>query len=285
MVFINRFIPFFIFYYFADIVYFLLFHVIKYRRKVVESNLVKVFPDKEVHEIVEISQEFYKNLADIMLESVKGFSTSHAELVKRYKIINPEIVDKYFENNQNIILIGAHYTNWEWGALTTGTQVKHHLVALYKPLSNKYIDRYLHKRRALWDMEMASIYSTFRVFDKKRNIPAGVIMLADQCPTNMSRAYILKFLGHDTACLHGPEKYAIRYNLPLFYANMQRIKRGYYHVTLESIEENPTQCAEGEVTQKYMKRLEEIILDNPANWLWSHRRWKRIKSKNRNNNE
>lgn len=282
MVLINQFVPFFVFYLFADVIYFLLYYVFGYRKKVVSQNLKKVFPEANKHEITELSKKFYKNLADIMLESIKGFSTSLKELVKRYKIKNPEILDEYFEKGEDVILLGAHYTNWEWGALATGSQLKHQLIALYKPLSNKHIDKYMKKRRAAWNMQLASIFWTTRVFDAKRDKPAGIIMLADQCPTKLSRSYFVNFLGQDTACLHGPEKHARRKNLPLIYVNMQRVKRGYYELTLEKLIDHPLELEEGQITEKYMKRLEQIILEKPENWLWSHRRWKRVRGNKEN---
>ena len=277
MVLINRFVPFFIFYIFADVIYYLLYYVFGYRKKVVISNLTKVFPEKTPQEIQQLTKKFYKNLADIMLESIKGFSAPLSELVKRYKVVNPEMLDEYYEKNQDVILVGAHYTNWEWGALSTGVQLKHQLIALYKPLSNKYIDKYMKERRAAWNMQLASIYWTTKVFDAKRDKPVGIIMLADQCPTKLNHAYYVDFLGQDTACLHGPEKHARRKNLPLIYVNMQRVKRGYYELTAEKLVDTPQDLDDGQITAKYMKRLEEIILEKPENWLWSHRRWKRVR--------
>ncbi len=277
MVLVNRFVPFFIFYYLADGLYYLFFYGIKYRKKVVVNNLKSVFPHKSDHEILELAKKFYRNLTDILLESIKGFSASQTELIKRYKVVNPDLLNGYFEKGQDIILLGAHYTNWEWGALATGAQVRHHMIALYKPLSNKFIDRYMKKRRAAWNMELASIYSTTRAFDRQYEKPKTIIMLADQCPTKLKKSYFVNFLGRDTACLHGPEKHARRKNWPLLYANMQRVKRGYYTVTLEKITDAPRSLPEGEITNRYMKHLEEIIIQQPENWLWSHRRWKRTR--------
>jgi len=277
MVFVNRFIPFFVFYYIADVVYFLLYYVFQYRKKVVVANLKRCFPEKSNKEVQTLTKNFFHNLSDIVIESIKGFSSTLDEMVKRWKVTNPEILDKYFDQGQDVIILGAHYTNWEWGALTSGAQTKMHMIGLYKPLSNKYIDTYMKKKRAAWNTELASIFLTTRIFNRDYGKPKSIIMLADQCPTKLKYAYYVNFLGLDTACLHGPERHARRKNLPLVYADVQRVKRGHYEVKLNKLIENPLELEDGKITEIYMKKLEEIIQKKPEDWLWSHRRWKRVR--------
>ena len=65
-------------------------------------------------------------------------------------------------------------------------------------------------------------------------------------------------------------------NVPKF-VDIQRVKRGYYELTLEEITDDPTVLEPGEITQRYANMLEKAILKNPQNWLWTHRRWKHVK--------
>ncbi|MEZ5195809.1 MAG: lysophospholipid acyltransferase family protein [Bacteroidales bacterium] len=84
----------------------------------------------------------------------------------------------------------------------------------------------------------------------------------------------MDFLGRDTAFLHGPENYARQYNIPLMYTKIERVKRGYYELTLSVLADNPTELEKGVITQRYAKELESQINQQPENWLWSHKRWK-----------
>jgi len=99
-------------------------------------------------------------------------------------------------------------------------------------------------------------------------------MAADQSPSNPRRSYCVDFLGRNTAFLHGPENYAREYDIPLIFVDIQRVKRGYYELTFSILADNPQELPKGEITKRYANKLESQIHQNPANWLWSHKRWK-----------
>ena len=277
-VFIFKITPFWLLYLQSDIVYFFMYHVFGYRKEVVWNNLKNSFPDKSDTELKKITKGFYTNLSDITVESIKGFSMSKKTLLKRYKVLNAEIVDKYYEKNKSVIAVASHYANWEWGVLCLSLQFKHKSVGLYKPLSNKYIDNYMRESRAAWGMNLLSIRDTSKYIEKENTEPSIYFMISDQSPSNVDRAHWVDFLNQDTACLHGVESYAKKFDLPVVYGHVSRVKRGYYEFTVSLIEPSPKETADGEITKAYMKILEDNILLKPENWLWSHRRWKKKRS-------
>ncbi len=274
LIFLYWITPFWLLYIFSDIIYFLFYHISGYRKKVVYTNLKKSFPEKSEAELKQICKGFYKNLSDVIVESIKGFSMSKKSLLKRYKVINPEVINKYNEQNKSVIGIGSHYCNWEWGVLCFSLQFKHRTVGLYKPLSNKVIDKYIRRTRAAWGMNLVSIYETAQNIEDHNSEASLYFMISDQSPSNAKKAYWIDFLNQDTACLHGPENYSKKYNLPVLYGHVDRIKRGYYEVNITDVESNPTIKAQSEITKAYMTILENYIIEKPENWLWSHKRWK-----------
>ena len=273
-VFIFWITPFWLLYLQSGIVYFLMYYVFGYRKKVVWNNLKKTFPEKSESELKKITKGFYKNLSDITVESIKGLSMSKKTLLKRYKVLNPEILDKYYNQNKSVIAVASHYANWEWGVLCLSLQFKHKSVGLYKPLSNKYIDNSMKESRAAWGMNLLSIYETSKYIEIKNTEPSIYFMVSDQSPSIVEKAYWINFLNQDTACLHGVENYAKKFDLPVVYGHVNRVKRGYYELSVSLVESNPKETAEGEITKAYMKILEDYILNKPENWLWSHNRWK-----------
>ncbi|WP_430814890.1 lysophospholipid acyltransferase family protein [Carboxylicivirga sp. RSCT41] len=270
--------PFRVLYCFSDFAAFVMHKVVKYRRKVIYDNLYKSFPDKSSEEIEKIAKAFYKNLTDNLLESFKAFTMKHSSIIKRHKILNPELLESLLEQHKGVIGVTAHYANWEWGSLSGSLQCDNHFVALYKPLNNKYINNILLRSRAKCNTELVSIKETSDMFRQYENKNYVFLMAADQSPAKgkqMDSAYWFEFFNRQTAFLHGPEKYSRRYNYPVVYIDIQRVKRGYYEVVLSTLTESPNNLPDGKITELYKNKLVEIISTRPNDWLWSHNRWKR----------
>ena len=222
-------VPFWLLYLKGWFTYLLIYHVVKYRRKVVVENLQKSFPEKDEAAIKQLTQKFYKeNLSAIFVEGLKGFTMNQQQFKKRYRVVNPEVLDTYFEKGQDVIALATHYTNWAWGIQAVNAQIKNQAAALYKPLTNYYIERYSKKLREASGMELVPITETKAYFQSKKKKPVLYIMAADQFPGGMiDKAIWLDFLGRKTPCLHGPESYARFNHLPTFFFDVWRVKRDY----------------------------------------------------------
>ncbi len=256
-----------------------MYYVLRYRRTVVYDNLRNSFPDKTEDEINWISKQFYKHLSEIFVESVKGFSMSEKSFEKRYKISGSEIAEKYLDEGRTVIALAGHYGNWEWGIETVARVFKHKVIALYQPLTNTIIDKYLTEKRKKGGMYLVPVFETRNSFEEAKEDPALIIMAADQNPPSLNKATWVNFMNRETACMYGPEFYSKKYNTPLVYFDVQRVKRGYYTLHIREFLENPTESEPGVITQLYMNTLEQIIRKKPANWLWSHKRWKHKRKK------
>lgn len=267
-------LPYFLLYAFSNLIYGVLYHLLSYRKEVILGNLRKAFPDKSEAEIKSLLKPIYLNLSDIIVEGIRSFTMSKKQILKRHKILNPEITDPYFEEGKSIIAVTGHYGNWEWGSLSANLQIKHNTIGIYKPLSNPYLNKILLKSRARFGTTLAPIKETSKAFEEAKNITSVFLLAADQSPSNVSRAYWVDFLGIDTAFLHGPERHARLNNFPVFYIDIQRIKRGYYEIELSVLADNPNDLPEGEITRLFAAKLESVIRKKPENWLWSHKRWK-----------
>jgi len=269
-------LPFVILHLFSDLMYFFLYSVFGYRRQVIEGNLKLAFPGKSKQELSVLVKKAYLNLTDILVEGIKSFTMTRKQIVKRHRINNPELIDKYRDEKKSIIAVPAHYGNFEWGSLSASLQTDYKIIAFYKPLGNPWVDKFLCWSRSRYGTSLVSIFETSACFEKYKNIPTIYLMAADQSPSikESSKAYWVDFLGINTAFLHGPEKHARNNGLDVVYVDIQREKRGYYSLDLSILAEFDEELPDGEITRRYAKKLESIIRQNPANWLWSHRRWK-----------
>lgn len=273
-VFIVSIIPFWLLYRISNIIAFILNHILKYRLKVIRQNLQ--LTENSISQDKTLIRDIYRNLSDIILESFKGFSMSKSEMKKRHKVTNPEILNALYKNNKSVIVTTGHYNNWEWGAFSPNFYVQHKIVGLYKPLTNPQIDTYMQRKRGKYGTILASIDDTSKYFKQYVNDQSIFLLAADQSPTKPELAIWVPFLGLPTPCPHGLEKYSDKYDLAIIYAHVKRVKRGYYEVEMSWIKKDNEQLKYVEATRRYMEKLDGIIKENPANWLWTHRKWKHI---------
>jgi Kdo2-lipid IVA lauroyltransferase/acyltransferase len=267
-------LPFPLLYRFSGFLAFILYRVAGYRKSVVLKNLTNSFPDLGKDEISKIAGRFYLNLSDVMLEGIKAFTMSGKQVLSRYKIKNPGLMNPYLEAGRGVICVTGHYGNWEWGALSPPLQTPWKFAAFYKPMKDLRFDRFVRKNRSRFGTYLSPIRETTKTFEDNRGIPVIYLMAADQSPSNREAAYWADFLGRDTAFLHGPEKHARINNYPVVFAAIRRKKRGYYELELSVITDDPSTLPDGEITKRYAEKMESLIMEDPANWLWSHKRWK-----------
>ena len=268
------FLPFRVLYFLSDVLFYLFFHLSGYRKKVVVRNIANSFPDKSPAEHLKIAASFYRHFCDVLVETFKSFAISKEELLKRNKLMNPELINKYFENGQSVILAGGHYNNWEWVATGMDYQVKHQVIAIYKSLSNKFFDEKVLSSRSKFGLQMISTKRVAEVFDKNKEELTATIFAIDQSPANPRKAYWMQFLNQETACFYGTEKYARQFNMPVLFGSVRKVSRGHYECSFSVVTENPTTEEKGFITKKTNLILEKDILQTPEFWLWTHKRWK-----------
>lgn len=266
-------LPWRVLYLLSDGVYVLLYHVFKYRKKVVLSNLQLAFPDKPVGERIEIAKEFYKNFIDSFIETLKFLSISDKEFSKRI-CGNFEIFDDLYASGQNVQIHSGHFFNWEYMNWAVPKFSPYPFIGVYKQVSNKAVDKLILNLRQRYDSIMLSTYdfkTTFHSLSKGRYILG---LYADQSPPNTGQAFWLPFFGKLTSFVTGPEKSARINNTAVVFVHHYKVKRGYYKAEFTLVTTTPKYYGRGELTKIYVKWLEECIQKKPFNYLWSHRRWK-----------
>ena len=267
-------LPFPLLYGLSDSLYILFYYVFGYRKKIILQNIRNSFPEKSEKEHIEIAKKFYKHFCDLVVESLKTFTISEKEALKRVVCNNPEVINKYYDRQQSVIIAGGHYNNWELFAVAVNTLMKHKAVGIYKPLSNKYFDTKMCITRSRYGLTLLSTKKVKPFFDDNIHNLTATIFGTDQSPSNPNSAYWMKFLNQDTGVLFGAEKFAKEYNYPVIYARLNKEKRGYYSLDFFDVTDKPQETVYGEITEKVTQLLEKDIQHIPDYWLWTHRRWK-----------
>jgi Kdo2-lipid IVA lauroyltransferase/acyltransferase len=266
-------LPFFILYGISDFFAFLLFHIVKYRKDIVLSNLKIAFPEKTDAERIKIAKKFYQYFTDAMIESLKFISISKKQLLKRstgsFDVIN-ELIDKGY----NINLMAGHQFNWEFANLLYAINLRIPFVGVYAPISNKAIEKiFLGVRKRYGTILIDAHFFKNKMHDvfKKQYMLA---LAADQNPMNTTGVYWLNYFGRRTPFVSGPEKGARKNNAAVVYVGFKKVKRGHYAFETTLLCEEGAKTKEGELTLLYRDILEKTIRQDAANYLWSHRRFK-----------
>ncbi len=220
-------LPLKILYFFSDILFLFTYYFPGYRKKTVMKNLRNAFPEKSEDEIRTISKKFYRHFSDILIEILKMIHLSPKELADRIKVKNPEVLNDLYSQNKSVIAVVGHYNNWEW-ILGTKPYVPHYSMAIYKPLNNKYFNRFLIRNRSRYGVELISMRETLRkiLYYKQINKVTLCAFITDQSPVWEETQYWANFLNQLTPVYLGIEKMAIKTGQAVVFLHVQKIARG-----------------------------------------------------------
>jgi KDO2-lipid IV(A) lauroyltransferase len=267
-------LPFPLYYFFSDALFLLGYYIIGYRKKVIYQNLHNAFPGKTEEEIKTIGKKYYAFMIDLFLESFKQLVMSPKEIERRFKFVNPEVLDRFMESKQPIIFVLGHYGNWEWCGQSFHLKKKFQQDVLYHPLSSGFFDWITYKLRSRWGVGLIPMHVSIKEMIRRKDLLTATAFLADQTPSNKDASHWMTFLNQDTPVFLGTEKIARKLNRPVVYVHLNRIKRGYYETRFTIISDSPKDTSDNWITEEHTKLLEADIIKKPELWLWSHRRWK-----------
>lgn len=259
----------------TDFFYLLLITIVPYRKKVIEQNIERSFPNKTNAEKTKIKRQFYRHLTQLLAESVKGLSISEKELKQRITVKNSAIMDDLYAKGKNVLLVSGHYNNWEWVILAQGLLFKHDALGIGMPMTSKFWDKKVNQRRSRFGMKVVHAKNYKEALNSDAARLKSVLVLADQSPADALKSYWMPFLNQNTAVLFGAELMAHQLDYAVVFYTLRKVKRGQYEMELFLITEQPKEKSWGEITEAHTHLLEQEIKREPAFWLWSHKRWKR----------
>ncbi len=258
-------------------IYFILRYVLRYRRRLILRQLSESFPEKSEKECRRICNDYYRTLAEMVVNIVTLAGMSAEERSRRLTIEGGDVVASEIEN-RNSVMLTSHYGCWEYASFVVELFTDVHLVAAYHPLTNKLIDRLLLRMRTHERVTPVASNAFMRFYIENRdgidgkNLMLGLI--ADQNSPPRKDIHWYNFLNHPTLFFEGGEALALKYHLPVYYVEVEHVRRGYYNCSFTKIYDGEAEVAPNEITERYVRLLEQSISRRPELWMWSHRRWK-----------
>lgn len=267
-------LPYPLLYAFSDFLFVIIYYLAGYRKKVVYQNIRNSFPEKSEQECKEIMKKFYRHFCDLIVESLKTFTISKKQIIKRFVCINPEVINKFYDQNRGVVIASGHYNNWEMYAVSVNLMIKHTGIGIYTALSNPYFENKMRTTRGKYGLEMVPTKIIKQFLEENKNRLIAPIFGFDQSPSNPKNAYWMQFLNQDTGVQFGIEKYAKDNDWPVLYGRLNKVKRGMYTLEFFEVTDKPKEMGYGEIVKKATQMLENDIINAPQYWLWTHRRWK-----------
>ncbi len=270
-------LPLRVLYILSDFLYLILYYVIGYRKKVVRKNLLLSFPEKSDKQRLEIEKKSFHHFIDIFMEMIKSFSISQKEISERFQYKNVEILRNFHKENKSIVVMAGHYANWEW-TVNVGNVVPYKGYAAFKMISNKYFDKKMKSSRTRFGAHFIPTKEFIEAMDQnaKEKILAVYGLLSDQSPLLKKTHHWSEFMGNRVPIHSGAEMLAKKYNYPVVYFRTERVRRGYYVANVEVITENPRDYKDYEITEMFLRKLEDQIRKEPAYYFWTHNRFKHM---------
>jgi KDO2-lipid IV(A) lauroyltransferase len=271
-------LPFWLFYRVSDVVYFIVYYLVGYRKKTVTDNLKLVFPEKSSEEIIKIRKKFYAHMCDMFLENIKSISISEEELKKRFVFTNLEELRRIEKLDKSIMLMCGHYASFEWLFALQLNNLNHKAFGIYKKIRNPGFDKLINDIRRRFGAELIqNSKSTLRIaHNQKEGIRGVYAMIADQSPKSPNYKFWTDFMGKKVPFYIGSERMAKEFDMAVIYLHVDKVKRGYYKASLINIADNPTETENNQITLDYIQHLEKQIREKPELYLWTHKRWKHL---------
>tara|TARA_R110001592_G_C13157578_1_gene748646 strand:- start:1181 stop:2089 length:909 start_codon:yes stop_codon:yes gene_type:complete len=268
-------LPMRVLYALSDVFFFLMYNVIGYRKKVVLENLKLAFPEKPEEERKKIAKDFFRHLTDLIMESVKAFSISEKEMSKRYTYKNPELVNNFTKQGRSIALVAAHQANWEW-SISLPLVLEGNVSGAYTKLGNPYFEKVVRSSREKYGIIGYKTSETVKGMQKNfaEKTQGLYILLSDQSPQLHKTFYWNEFFGVQVPMHTGAEMLAKRFDLVVINYITRKVKRGYYETEFQLITDAPKEFEDYQITDKYTRLTENNINQQPALYLWSHKRFK-----------
>lgn len=268
----------------SDLLFVVVYYGKLYRKQVVLDNLYRAFPEKTQKEREQIARAFYRNFCDFIIETLKGFRISKEEIMRRARPTEEalEITKKLAAENQSVIVLATHHMSWEWASMSCSAEIETIVAPVYKKLANKEIDKLIYEMRSKFGATPLEMRIANREIIKPKEVSTGYILVADQTPAGHNAQYWTTFFGKQVPFFVGVARLAPQSNLPVYFIRITKVKRGHYLYHLELLREPPYNNVDEKgqdfsILDEYSKRIEKAVRDSPENWLWTHKRWKRVK--------
>ena len=249
--------------------------VFPYRSHVVRPSLQMAFPQWSEAQLRDVTRRYYAGYSDVLVEIIKSASLTPEQINARVTFVNLEFAQAFLRRERPVLLLGGHQCNWEWMLLALSLKLGWPLDAAYKPLVNPWAEREMLAVRSRFGARLVPSQQLLEDIIRRRTVVRAIALVADQEPVTSELKHWTRFLNRDSAFFLGAEQVSRKMRYAALFITMRRTARGHYEIGFDLLADPSVETlAPGEFTDRYARRVEAQIREAPADWPWSHKRWR-----------
>ena len=242
-------------------------------KKIFQKNIKKVFPEIKSDQENKIFKDMWRNYGKIFAEYMFMKDFRYSKKFKENIIIeNQQILEKIKQDNEPVIFISGHFNNFELMAMQI-EKVGINLAAIYRPLNNVFLNPILEKIRKKYICKKQikkSIAGTKQILKEYKN-GTSIALMIDQ---RVSEGILSNFFGEEALTTTIPAQFIKKFNTKVVPIYIERLSDDKFRLKIHDIISFDNAHDVGTITYKLNKILENMVLKNPSQWIWTHDRWK-----------
>jgi len=258
----------------AQVIGSLIFSLIRIRREVCIANLKSALTDKSNSEIISIGRKSYGHFALVALKFCK-LPKDYNNFKKMVSIENEHLLKKGYERGKGVLLVAAHYGIWEY-IPTAISRYGYTISVVAKKQKNPYVDVMINNIRKQYGIGIIEKKSAVKDVIRALKNKEGVGIMADQ--DGGKSGYYLDFFDKPASIVEGPAVIGIKTGSTMLMCLPVGFKNGMYSIKIEEFKcfnsAGGAKPLKKDIIKEYTMYIEQYIRENPAQWLWVHRRWK-----------
>jgi Kdo2-lipid IVA lauroyltransferase/acyltransferase len=249
-----------------------------YRRGVAMSNLRRAFPQKSNSELERIARGAFENVGIALLELTWFPSMTREQLGNMVHFDRPEILRNAYDKGKGLIILTAHFGNWELLGQSFIVNIGFPVNGLAKTQSNPLINKKINERRSRVGNRVIQMETSLREVVRALRNGEAVGLVADQAAPKENVP--VEFFGTMVPTHQGPSAFCLKMRCPMVAVFSVRRPDGSYDAIVQEVptEDLPDDSEENitELTRRHTRITEDIIRKHPDHWLWQHKRWKHL---------
>ena len=240
--------------------------------KIINKNIKRAFPDIDQKKLNKIKSSMWNNYGRVFAEYIFMKNFRNGNLSENIIIDGIEVLQKIKNDNQKVIFISGHFSNFELMAMQID-KFELKVAAIYRPLNNFFLNRIMERirKKYICKNQIKKGMGGLKELIKLNKDNFSTALMIDQ---RVSQGIKSNFFDTEAFTTTIPAQLTKKFNIPIvpiFIERQQSLK--FKMKVYEPIHFSDNETMES-ITLQLNKILEEMILENPDHWIWTHNRWK-----------